>query len=273
MADHLTSLPACSIDSTDIGLPGCQEQLLRTVYKANPNIVLVHTDVRPVVSEWIYAHIPAILEAWLPCTYGGTAIAETITGENNPGGRLQMDVPRSSSHGPVGHYLHRGTETASFRKGAINVRGYINSDMSVQLPFGWGLGYTEFAYDEFALSMNEERKVTASVRVTNTGSAAGDEVVQLYGIDRTASIVRPADELIGFKRITLQPGESRTLTFNFNLDILSFYDVPGHWILERGEFDFYFGKNSRDRIVSGTLSLEETREIDHQSRCLIAEAF
>ncbi|MBQ1491172.1 MAG: glycoside hydrolase family 3 C-terminal domain-containing protein, partial [Blautia sp.] len=260
------------IDTTDIGLPGCQEELLRTVYEANPHIVLVHTDVRPVVSEWIYEHIPAILEAWLPCTYGGVAITETITGENNPGGRLQMDVPRSSSHGPVAHYLSRGTQTSSFRKGAINPRGYINSDMSAQLPFGHGLSYTSFAYDEFTLTMDDRRHVTATVKVTNTGSVAGDEVVQLYGTDKVASIVRPAKELIGFKRVTLQPGESKTVRFTFNLDILSFFDEPGHWILEKGEFAFYLGKNCEEAIASGTVYLDDTYEVDHQKRCLIALA-
>lgn len=260
------------IDTTEIGLPGCQEVLLKQVYEANPNIVLVHTDVRPVVSEWIYDHIPAILEAWLPCTYGGTAIAETITGENNPGGRLQMDVPRSSSHGPVGHYFNRGTETASFRKGAINPRGYVNSDMSVQLPFGYGLSYTEFAYENFKLSMDKQQQVTVSVQVTNTGKVKGDEVVQLYGVDKVASVVRPAEELIGFKRVSLEPGETKTVRFVFNLDILSFYDEPGHWILEKGEFLFYLGRNSKEIIVSGTVCEDVTREIDHQNRCLIAQA-
>ena len=230
------------IDTTDIGLPGCQEELLRKVYETNPNIVLVHTNVRPLVSEWAYEHIPAILEAWLPCAYGGAAIAETITGENNPGGRLQMDVPRSSGHSPVGHYFNRGSEAASFRKGAINARGYVNADMGIQLPFGHGLSYTGFSYEDFAVSM-VERQVTVSVKVTNTGSRRGDEVVQLYGVDKVASIVRPAEELVGFKRVSLEPGESETVRFRFDLDILSFYDKPGHWILEAGEFEFYLGKN------------------------------
>lgn len=260
------------IDSTHIGLPGCQEELLHKVYEANSNIVLVHTDVRPVVSEWIYEHIPVILEAWLPCTYGGTAIAETLSGENNPGGRLQMDVPRSSAHGPVGHYFSRGTEAASFSKGAINTRGYVNAAMSVQLPFGYGLSYTQFAYEDFTLTMDEEQNITATVRVKNTGSAAGDEVVQLYGTDNLASVVRPAEELIGFRRITLEPGEGKTVRFAFNLNILSFYDKPGHWILEKGNFTFYLGKNSKEEIASAAVTMDRTIEIDHHRRCLIAEA-
>ena len=259
------------IDTTDIGLPGNQEELLRKVYDVNPNMILVHTDVRPVVSEWIYEHVPAILEGWIPCTYGGIAIAETITGEYNPGGRLQIDVPRSLAHGPVGHYFNRGTENESFRNGAINKQGYVNEDMRPQLPFGHGLSYTTFAYHDFSLHMEENEQITVSVNVTNTGSIKGDEVVQLYGIDKVASVIRPAEELIGFKRITLEPGETKTVRFSFNIDILAFYDKPKHWIVEKGDFEFYLGKNSKDVICSDTVTVDKTHEIDYTKRCLIAE--
>lgn len=260
-------------DSTNVGLPGCQDLLLMKVYEANPNMVLVHTDCRPVVSEWIYEHVPAILEAWLPCTYGGIAIAETITGENNPGGRLHMDVPRTSSHGPLGHYLNRGSDHESFARGAINKKGYLDIDMRPQLPFGYGLSYTEFSYSDFSIQINKDEQVTVSVRVTNTGSQKGDEVVQLYGIDPIASIVRSAEELIGFLRVTLEAGESKTVQFTFDLDIMAFYDEPGHWIVEEGEFEFYVGKNSKEKIESGTIRIDKTREVDHTRRSLIAEAF
>lgn len=260
------------IDTTDIGLPGCQEDLLRKVYEVNPNIILVHTDCRPVIGSWIYDHIPAILEAWLPCTYGGEAIAETITGENNPGGRLQMDVPRSLAHGPVGHYFNRGTECKSFGNGAINRRGYVNEDMRPQFPFGYGLSYTTFVYSDFSLRMDENEQIIISVNVTNTGRVKGDEVVQIYGVDKVASVIRPAEELIGFKRITLEPGETKTVRFVFNIDILAFYDKPNHWILEKGKFEFYVGKNSKEIICSDIVTIKETHEVNHMKRCLIAEA-
>ena len=259
-------------DTTDIGLPGCQEELLRHVYSVNQNMVLVHTDCRPIVSEWIYEHVPAVLEAWLPCTYGGIAIAETIIGENNPGGRLQVDVPRTSAHGPLGHYLNRGSDHESFAKGAINKQGYLEVDMRPRFPFGHGLSYTTFCYDGFKVQMDSQGQVTAEVRVTNTGNRKGDEVVQLYGIDPIASIIRPAEELVGFKRITLEPGESKTVRFTFNLDIMAFYDNPGHWIVEAGEFEFYVGRSSKERIESGKVRMDKTREIDHARRCLVAEA-
>ncbi len=259
------------IDTSNIGLPGNQEELLKKVYEVNPNIVLVHTDCRPVVGSWIYEKIPAIIEAWLPCTYGGKAIAETICGENNPGGRLQMDIPRSIANGPIGHYFNRGTENVSFKKGAINIQGYINEEMTAQLPFGYGLSYTTFAYSDFSVKMDTNHQVYASVKVTNTGDVVGDEVVQLYGVDKYASIVRPENELIGFKRITLEPGESRVISFEFNIDILAFYDQPRHWVVEKGDFEFYVGKNSQDRIFSDTVTINETYVIDHSRRCMLAK--
>lgn len=120
--------------------------------------------------------------------------------------------------------------------------------------------------------MDAQEQVTVSVKVTNTGSVKGDEVVQLYGIDKVASIVRPAEELVGFQRITLEPGEAKTVTFSFNIDILAFYDAPKHWIMEKGAFEFYVGKNSKELLCSDTVTVEKTHEIDHHTRCLIAQA-
>lgn len=259
------------VDSTFLGLPGNQERLVREVFAANPHMVLVHTDSRPVISEWIYEHVPAILEAWLPGTFGGIAIAQTITGANNPGGRLPLDVPRNSAHGPVGHYAYRGTEPESFRKNAVNPQGYRDIDMGPRLPFGYGLSYTAFAYSNFVLEQ-EEDLVTIRVTVENTGACTGDEVVQLYGIDPVASIVRPADVLLGFLRITLKPGQRRTVEFRFRLSIMAFYDILGHWILEAGEFCFYIGRNSKEPLYRKSVLLEKTCEIDCRKRDFIAAA-
>ena len=259
------------VDSTFLGLPGNQERLVRELFEANPNMVLVHTDCRPVISEWIYEHVPAILEAWLPGTFGGTAIAQTITGVNNPGGRLPLDVPRNSAHGPVSHYAYRGTEPESFRKNAVNPQGYRDADLAPRLPFGYGLSYTAFAYSDFILEREGDR-ITIRVTVENTGACTGDEVVQLYGIDPAASVVRPAGILLGFLRISLRPGQRRTVEFRFRLSIMAFYDIPGHWIVEAGEFCFYIGKTSKEPLFRQSVFLEETCKIDHRKRDLMADA-
>lgn len=259
-------------DSTQIGLPGNQEELVKKIYAVNQNMVIVHTDCRPLVSEWIYDYIPAILEAWLPCTYGGIAIAKTITGENVPGGRLPMDVPRNSSHGPVGHYFYRGTEHESFSQLAINKRGYLDIDMRPRLMFGYGLSYTTFEYINYRLDMDSKNNVTVCVDVKNTGQYEGDEVVQLYGIDKRASIVRPAEELIGFKRISLKSGEKKRVEFRFNIDILSYFDDAGRWIVEAGEFEFYIGKDSKDIIWKESIYVDNTYEVEHRTRTFIANS-
>lgn len=259
-------------DRSDFGLPGVQEALLKTVYAANPNMVVVHTDAKPLVSEWTYEHAPAILEGWLACTYGGVAIAKTLTGENDPGGRMQMDVPRQSSHGPIGHYFHNGTGYRSFEAGAVNPDGYLDISNRPRLPFGYGLSYTAFTYSDCSVTLDGAYNVTAKAAVTNTGSVPGDEVVQLYAADRLASIIRPEQELAGFQRITLAPGETRTVAFTFNLDQLAFCNDSGDWVVEAGDFEISFGKNSGEKLFSETVTAPETRVIDHTKRGFFAEA-
>lgn len=259
-------------DSSQIGLPGNQESLIRKVFKVNPNMVIVHTDCRPIISEWIYEHVPAILEAWFPCTYGGIAIAKTLIGENTPGGRLQLDVPRNSSHGPIGHYFSRGTEPDSFSALAVNKDGYLDINMRPQLPFGFGLSYTSFEYSECTLKIDGNNNIIVSATIENTGDCAGDEVVQLYGSDKFSSIVRPERELLGFKRITLNPREKKSVQFYFNINIMAFYDRPSHWIVEKGEFNFYIGKNSQEKIWEHSIWIDESYEIDHHKRDFFALA-
>lgn len=258
-------------DSIHIGLPGAQEELLKAVYTANPRMVLVHTDSRPLVCEWAYEHVPAILEGWLCCTYGGVAIAETLTGENNPGGRMQMDVPRVDGHTPVAHYLHRGTALPSFLRGALNRDGYLDVPATPRLPFGFGLSYTNFAYEAPKVTL-DGLQVTAGVTVRNTGSCSGDEVVQLYGTDCVASLIRPEQELIGFCRISLEPGQSKRVTFTFGLDQLAFRNDQGEWVVEAGAFRFFFGRNSAEPIYEETVTLDKTQVIDHTKRGFFAQS-
>ena len=258
------------IDASDLDLPGAQEALMRAVYDANPNLIIVHTDGRPLVSEWAYAHAAAILEAWLPCTWGGAAIAETICGENVPGGRLPVDVPRTVGHTPVYHYQRHGSGLASLAAGGLNRQGYIDSSASALLPFGFGLSYTTFAYSDFALTVDEVGKVEARVTVANSGDVAGSEVVQLYGQDLIGSMIRPQQELIGFRRIALAPGEARTVTFRFDLNQLAFIDADGHWVVEEGDFRFFVGGNSADVQAEATLHQPRTMEIDYRRRSFYA---
>ncbi len=260
------------IDSTSTDLPGMQETLMRAVYEVNQNTVIVHMDGRPLVSQWAYDHIPAILEAWLPCTYGGIAIAKTISGANNPAGRVPLDIPRGTGNMPVYHNMQKGSGPLTFKNDALYTYGYIDSLNTALIPFGYGLSYTTFGYENFYLKTFENGETTAQISVKNNGNVTGDEVVQLYGRDDYATMIRPEQELIGFKRITLEPGETKTIVFHFNLNQLSFIDEHGKWILEKGTFTYFVGGNSREFAAQAQYSLPHTRQIEHSRRCFFATA-
>ncbi len=258
------------VDTCTLDLPGMQEQLMRAVFAANPNCIIVHTDCRPLVSEWAYENIPAILEAWLPNTYGGNAIADVLTGKYNPGGRTPVDVPRSVGHLPVYHYQQNGSSAMHCKP--LNKTGYVYSSSSVLAPFGWGLSYTTFEYSDGKMESDESGNVTISVTVRNTGDRDGDEVVQLYGSDLYASIVRPVHELVGFRRVNLKAGQSKVVTFRFNINILSFVNDEGQWVCEAGNFRFVVGSHSEDERAAFSYHLAETIQVNPNKRCFYAES-
>ena len=260
------------VDTVNAGLPGVQEDLVKAVFSVNPRMIVAHTDAHPLVSTWIYDHVPAVVEGFLGGTFGGLALAEAITGEINPGGRLQIDVPRSTAHGTMSHYLHCGTAFDSFRKQAVNPDGYINDSASPLLPFGYGLSYTDFEYSKMTAALDSDNTVTVHATVTNTGIRAGDEVVQLYAADLIGSRIRPQQELAGFCRVSLQPGESRTVEFRFNLDQLAFPDADNRWVVEAGAFKLSLGRDSREKIWEKTVTVPETRVIDPALRDFYAQS-
>lgn len=157
------------IDSCTLELPGCQETLMRRVFEANPNMVIVHTDARPLISPWAYAHVPAILEGQLPNTYGGNAIADVLCGDYNLAGRTPVDVPRSVGHLPVYHNQQRGSSSVHDRH--LIETGYIDGDTSVLALFGYGLSYTAFSYSGAELHADEHGNTVIRVRIKNTGTA------------------------------------------------------------------------------------------------------
>lgn len=256
------------VDSATLRLPGQQEKLMKEIYRTNKNMVVVHTDGCPLVSEWAYENVPAIIEAWLPNTFGGNAIADVLTGKYNPGGRVPVDVPRSAGHVPVYHYQDNGS-SALYNPGMIDT-GYADSHSSVLAPFGYGLSYTEFAYSDISLHDLENGNIEITVSVKNTGGVDGEEVVQLYGTDLIASMIRPVHELIGFKRVALCAGEEKQVVFRFNIDIMSFQSESGVWITEKGKFRFVAGGNSADERCEVFYELYETKEVNPNKRCFFA---
>lgn len=261
------------VDATSLSLPGMQDELVRTVYAVNRNTVIVHTGCRPLCWEWAYKNIPAILEAWFPATYGAEAIAAVLTGEYNPAGRTPVDLPRSAAHTPVYHCQYNGSSSDD-RQG-MDGTGYADSPSTSLRPFGYGLSYTQFSYSDIKTiktEPDESGNIKISLTVQNIGECDGEEVVQLYGSDLIASMVRPRQELIGFQRVALQKGEKKRVAFTFNIDVLSFVDYQKEWIVEAGKFEFFVGSHSKDKRLTCSYTLEKTRKVDPNHRTFYAKA-
>jgi beta-glucosidase len=268
---------ACSAgegrDNVDITMPGRQAELVRRVFDVNKNMIVVHTDNKPLVDPFIYENVPAILEGWLPGPFGGNAIAKAIAGITNPGGKLPVDVPRHVGQTPVYFYQHNGSRSDALMLG-INPNGYGTETCASQLPFGYGLSYTEFVYSNGKLDVEMIEGIphfTVSIDVTNSGSMDGDEVVQLYGIDKIASIIRPQKELIGFRRIALKAGETKRVALTFRIDQLAFQRHDKKWVVEKGQFCFFIGKGCNEAVYEVDYMQDTTLVIDHTKRGFFAE--
>ncbi|MDR2305410.1 MAG: glycoside hydrolase family 3 C-terminal domain-containing protein [Treponema sp.] len=262
------------IDTSNINLPGIQAILIQRIYAVNSSIIIVHTDNKPLIDPWVYDHAPAIIEGWLPGIFGGNAIAGIIAGTINPGGKLPVDIPRNTGQQPVYYYQHRGCRSEeTFVKELDNAS---DADHTSQLPFGYGLSYTNFKYSGGMLSADTGKDdipvITVSLSLTNTGEMRGDEVVQLYGIDEIASIIRPQKELLGFKRVTLNPGETRRVRFTFRLDQMAFINPAKKWVIEKGSYCFYIGKGANNSVFTAEYIQEKTMLIDRAKRGFYAEA-
>ncbi len=242
---------------TDLGLPGLQQQLLEAVFAANPNVVLVLNNGRPLALPWAADHIPAILEGWQLGTQAGHAIAQALYGDHNPSGKLPMTFPRSVGQVPI-YYNHMRTGRPEMpTPDEVFWSHYIDERNSPLFPFGHGLSYTTFEYSGLKLSSGQLKPggaLTATVEVSNTGEVAGREVVQLYLHDHYASVARPVKELKGFELVYLEPGEKKTITFKLDEALLSFYTARGVWAAEPGTFTVMAGGSS-ETSLSATFEL------------------
>ncbi|HEY9122396.1 MAG TPA: glycoside hydrolase family 3 C-terminal domain-containing protein [Brevefilum sp.] len=219
-------------DREDIRLPGEQEALLKAVVETGTPVVLVLLNGSALAINWADEHVPAILEAWYPGQAGGRAVAETLFGDSDPGGKLPVTFYRSVEHLPP------------FDDYSMAGRTYRYFDGDVLYPFGYGLSYTRFEYRDLNLSQSQiwgHETVQVYCTVKNVGEIAGDEVVQVYLRDDEASIPVPRHQLVGFKRVHLAPGAEERLTFSISPRQLAFVDENGNWILEKGAFTIFVG--------------------------------
>ena len=229
-------------DRSSLDLPGDQQQLLEAVAKIGKPFVLVLQNGRPLTIGWAQDHAPAILEAWYPGEFGGQAIAETLFGDNNPGGKLTITFPRSLGQLPV----YYNTDPS-------RVRRYVDGSGEPLFHFGFGLSYTSFVYANLTAKTplpGSHADVEVTVDVTNTGDREGDEVAQLYMRQDTSSVETPERSLKGFQRIRLKPSETKTVTFKVPQHELEIWNAKGKWVVEPGPFTFWAGGSSEASLTT-----------------------
>ena len=261
------------MDAADINLPRCQELFIERAAALGKPMVGIHFNGRPVSSDAADKYLDAIVEAWNPSEMGAEAIVQVLTGEYNPGGKLPVSVARSAGQIPV--YYNHQNGSAWHQGGSIGFAEYVDMPHTPRYCFGHGLSYTEFLYEGLQvaqMAVGPEDAVDISVEVENTGKRRGDEVVQLYLKDVYASMTRPVKELAGFKRITLEPGERKKVSFHLQCSQTAFLDRHMQWKVEKGEFEIQVGSSSEDIRQTGRFSIMADRIIEGKKRGMYAEA-
>ena len=235
---------------TDIGVPGIQSELLKMIASAGKPVAVVLLNGRPLVLEEESKAADAILEAWYPGTMGAEAVTDIVFGQYNPSGKLTMTFPRSVGQIPV-FYYEKNTGRPIYLPNDKYKSKYLDSPNEPLYPFGYGLSYTDFKYSNLILSSPKMKKghtIDATVTVTNIGSRTGEETVQLYIRDLIGSVTRPVKQLKGFQKLVLAPGESRTVTFTIDDEMLSFWRHDMTFGIEDGDFKVMVGGSSSDLL-------------------------
>lgn len=225
-----------------INLPGRQEEFLKALHATGVPVVLILINGRPLTIEWAANNIPSIIEAWFPGQEGGTAVAEAIFGKTNPSGKLTITFPKTIGQVPLWYYH---SHQKNWDGQEVYGRRYVDVEDEPLFPFGHGLSYTTFEYSDLTI-VPTTNSIKVSVSVSNTGKMAGTEIVQLYISDKVASMVPMNKKLYRFRRISLEPGQTRRLTFDINVTELSVLTKDGKRVVEPGDFDVLVGSSSDD---------------------------
>ncbi len=244
---------------TDIGLPGVQEELFAALKATGKPIIVVVLGGRPLIFNTIADQADAILLAWWPGAEGGHALADVLSGDYNPGGKLPITFPRAVGQIPIAYNQQYSTGRPVTKPGDTRYKSaYIDAPNTPRYAFGYGLSYTTFTYSDLSISrpqLTAAETVQVQFTLTNTGPVAGEEVAQLYLRDPVASTVRPLKELKDFQKVALKPGERKTITFTLDKDKLSFYNQQLAWVAEPGEFQLMVGSASDDIRLRGKVEL------------------
>lgn len=253
---------------TSLELPGHQLKLLQAVQATGKPVILILINGRPLSVNWADKFVPAILEAWYPGSKGGTAVADILFGDYNPGGKLTVTFPKTVGQIPFNFpYKPASQIDGGKNPGPDGNMSRINGAL---YPFGYGLSYTTFEYSDLEITpkvITPNQKATIRLKVTNTGKRAGDEVVQLYTRDILSSVTTYEKNLAGFERIHLKPGESKEIVFTLDRKHLELLNADMKWTVEPGEFAIMVGASSEDIRLNGILTVE-----DYQARLQALES-
>jgi beta-glucosidase len=234
-----------SLSRTGLNLPGRQLKLIQALQATGKPVVMVMINGQPLTVNWENKYVPAILEAWFPGPESGRVIAETLFGDYNPGGKLPITFPKTTGQIEFNFPFKPGSQAG---QGGANSWGKTSVNGALY-PFGYGLSYTTFAYSNLTVSPEKEHQqddVHVSVEVTNTGQRKGDDVVQLYLKQEFSSVTTYEYDLRGFERVTLEPGEKKTVQFTLHPDDLAILDKNMNWTVEPGKFQVMIGSSSED---------------------------
>ncbi|PYS51186.1 MAG: glycosyl hydrolase [Acidobacteria bacterium] len=237
-----------SASRTSLDLPGKQLDLVKAIYAAGKPVVVVLLNGRPLSINWVNKYVPGILEAWFPGTQGGTAIADALFGDYNPGGKLTCTFPKTVGQIP---YNFPTKPNAQWEGEKTRVNGAL-------YYFGYGLSYTTFAYSNLKISplkQHAQGNITVSFDVKNTGAREGDEIVELYTRDLVSSVITYEKNLRGFDRIHLKPNETKTVTFTLTPDDLALWNREMHFVVEPGAFKVMIGASSEDIRLTGEFEI------------------
>ncbi|WP_308760242.1 glycoside hydrolase family 3 N-terminal domain-containing protein [uncultured Bacteroides sp.] len=253
---------------SSLDLPGRQLQLLQAIQATGKPVVLILINGRPLSINWADRFVPAILEAWYPGSKGGTALADILFGDYNPGGKLTVTFPKTVGQIPFNFPCKPSSQIDGGKNPGPD--GNMSRINGALYPFGYGLSYTTFEYSDLDISpktITPNESATIRLKVTNTGKRAGDEVVQLYIRDVLSSITTYEKNLAGFERVHLEPGETKELSFTIDRKHLELLDADMKWVVEPGDFVLMAGASSEDIRLNGTLTVE-----DYQMRAKAIEA-
>lgn len=249
-------------DRQSLDLPGVQQQLVEAVAKAGKPVILVLYGPGAFAVNWAEEHAAGIIQAWMPGPFAGEVVSDILDGTKNPGGKLTVTIPRTAGQIPI-FYNHKngsGYASGGDKEGSsiIFSGGYTDGPADPLYPFGYGLSYTEFSLTDLELDKKEvsaDGELTICCKIINTGKVSGDEVVQLYYSFKDAHVVRPNKQLAGFKRVSLEAGESRKLIFKLSMAQLGYYNEEMEFVVEPGSLAIMLGNSSANITLKETVQI------------------